>query len=182
LSPLDPKLAEEIGSISYNRLAVVALGYRRPDVPGELDGFGFIVPERLKRDILGVQWCSSIYPERAPEGMVLLRAMCGGWNRPDIVSWNDERLLQAVRAELQLAMHITAEPIFHSIVRWDRAIPQYHLGHVERVRIIEERAGRYPGLFLTGNSYHGVSLNDCTEQAEQVALKVSSFLRAVTTE
>ena len=91
-------------------------------------------------------------------------------------------LLRAGRAELQRIMRITAEPIFHSIVRWDPAIPQYHLGHLELVAWIEDRAGRYPGLFLTGNAYHGVSLNDCTEQAEKLALKVSSFLKAGKTE
>src|SRR5260370_14757374 len=178
LAELDAQLAERLQSIAYNGLAVVALGYRRTDVPGNLDGFGFIAPQRLKRDILGVQWCSSIYPERAPGGMVLLRAMCGGWNRPDVVSWDDERLLGAVRAELQRTMRITAEPVFHSIVRWDRAIPQYRLGHLELVARIEDRAGRYPGLFLTGNAYHGVSLNDCTEQAEKLAGRVASFLGA----
>src|SRR4029077_14913714 len=141
LEQLDAELAERIASIAYNRVAVFALGYRRADVPGNLDGFGFIAPQRLKRDILGVQWCSSIYPERAPGGMVLLRAMCGGWNRPDVVSWDDERLLRAVRAELRRIMRITPEPVFHSIIRWDRAIPQYHLGHLELVARIEERAG-----------------------------------------
>jgi protoporphyrinogen/coproporphyrinogen III oxidase len=85
-------------------------------------------------------------------------------------------LLQAVRAELQKTMKITADPVFHSITRWDRAIPQYHLGHLKRVAEIEERAGHYPGLFLTGNAYHGVSLNDCTEQAEKLALEVAAFL------
>jgi oxygen-dependent protoporphyrinogen oxidase len=176
LCEFDPKLAEQISRIAYNRLAVVALGYRGVDVPGNLEGFGFIAPQRLKRDIMGVQWCSSIYPQRAPDGMVLLRAMCGGWKRPDILTWDDKRLLQAVRAELQTAMRITAEPVFHSIIRWNRAIPQYHLGHLERVARIEERAGQYPGLFLTGNAYHGVSLNDCTEQAEKLALRVAAYL------
>jgi oxygen-dependent protoporphyrinogen oxidase len=178
LAELDAELAERIGSIAYNRLALIALGYRRTEVPGNLDGFGFIAPQRLKRDILGVQWCSSIYPERAPSGMVLLRAMCGGWNRPDVLSWDDDRLLRAVRAELQLTMKITAEPVFHSIIRWDRAIPQYHLGHLELVARIEDRTGQYPGLFLTGNAYHGVSLNDCTEQAEKLARRVASFLNS----
>src|SRR5262249_32874364 len=119
-----------------------------------------------------------IYPQRAQDGMVLLRVMCGGWNRADIMSWDDERLLQAVRVELQKTMKITADPVFHSIIRWDRAIPQYHLGHLKRVVEIEERVGHYPGLFLIGNAYHGVSLNDCTEQAEKVALQVAGFLNS----
>ena len=104
--------------------------------------------------------------------------MCGGWNRPEIVSWDDGRLLQAVRSELRLAMGIETPPVFQHIVRWERAIPQYHLGHRERVAWIEERVTRYPGLFVGGNAYHGVAVNDCTEQAELLAEQVERFLAA----
>src|SRR5262249_12675923 len=82
LADLDTDLAERVRGIPYNRVAVVGLGYRRADVPGDLDGFGYIAPQRTRRDVLGVQWCSSIFPQRAPDGAVLLRAMCGGWHRP----------------------------------------------------------------------------------------------------
>jgi oxygen-dependent protoporphyrinogen oxidase len=73
-------------------------------------------------------------------------------------------------------MGITAEPIFQRIFRWERAIPQYRLGHLENVGWIEERSRRYPGLLLAGNAYHGVALNDCTEQAEKISEQVTSFL------
>jgi oxygen-dependent protoporphyrinogen oxidase len=176
LAELDPELAERAHAIVYNRLAVVALGFRRRDVPGNLDGFGYIAPQRTRRDLLGVQWCSSIFPDRAPAGLVLLRGMCGGWNRPEVVDWDEERLLQAVRAELRLSMGISASPVFHHIVRWERAIPQYQLGHVERVAWMEDRLARYPGVFLGGNAYHGVALNDCTEQGKVIAERVKRYL------
>jgi oxygen-dependent protoporphyrinogen oxidase len=176
LADLDRDLAELIDGIVYNRVAVVALGYRREDVPVPLDGFGYIAPQWTRQDLLGVQWCSSIFPERAPAGMVLLRAMCGGWNRPEVVGWDDDRLLGAIRADLRRALGIEAAPAFHHIVRWDRAIPQYQLGHLERVARIEARAARHPGLFLAGNAYHGVALNDCTERAEVVAAAVRRYL------
>ena len=133
LADVDSELATKISEIPYNRVAVVALGYCQGDVPMSLDGFGYIAPQRSRRDLLGVQWCSSIFPGRAPPGAVLLRAMCGGWNRPDIAGWDDDKLLTVVRAELRAAMGIQAQPIFHHITRWDRAIPQYHVGHLERV-------------------------------------------------
>lgn len=176
LQKLDADLAERIGGIAYNRVAVVALGFRRADVCLPLDGFGYIAPQRLRRDVLGVQWCSSIFPGRAPEDAVLMRAMCGGWHRADVVGWDDQRLLEAMRVELQLAMGITAAPCFHEVVRWDRAIPQYHLGHCQRVAGIEARLATYPGLFLTGNAYHGVALNDCTERAAVVAGQLRGWL------
>jgi oxygen-dependent protoporphyrinogen oxidase len=178
LANLDGELARTLEAIPYNRIAVVALGYRSSDVPFPLDGFGFIAPQRTRRDLLGVQWCSSIFPERAPPGLVLLRAMCGGWNRPEVVDWDADRLLAAVRSEVRLAMGIEAEPVFHQIVRWDRAIPQYQLGHLERVAWIENRVACHPGLFLGGNAYHGVALNDCTEQAVILAEKLRRYFAA----
>jgi oxygen-dependent protoporphyrinogen oxidase len=176
LADHDGELAELVAGIPYNRVAVVALGYRQEHVPVSLDGFGFLVPQRDRRDLLGVQWCSSIFPERAPPGTVLLRAMCGGWSRPEMVGWDDGRLLAAVRGELRAAMGVTAEPVFHRIVRWEKAIPQYHLGHLDRVARVEDRARRHPGLFLAGNAYRGVAMNDCTEQAAALAGEVAHFL------
>jgi oxygen-dependent protoporphyrinogen oxidase len=85
------------------------------------------------------------------------------------VSWDDERLLAAVRRELLATMGIKAEPIFHQIVRWERAIPQYHVGHLQRLARIEERLRHHPGLYLGGNCYRGIALNDCVEQAEALA-------------
>src|SRR5207253_729755 len=117
LGHLDAGLAELIDAIAYNRVAVVALGYRQEDIPIKLDGFGFIAPQRSRRDLLGVQWCSSIFPGRAPPGFVLLRAMCGGWNRPEMADWDEARLLNAVRAELRVAMKIEAAPVFHHLIR-----------------------------------------------------------------
>jgi protoporphyrinogen/coproporphyrinogen III oxidase len=176
LADLDAALAEDVGGIVYNAVVVVALGYRQADVPVPLDGFGYLAPQRTRRDLLGVQWCSSIFPDRAPPGMVLLRALCGGWHRAEIAGWDDARLLEAVRAELRLALGIEAGPSFVHLVRWPRAIPQYHLGHLERVARIEERTRRHPGLFLGGNSYRGVALNDCTEQGEVLAKQVIGYL------
>jgi oxygen-dependent protoporphyrinogen oxidase len=178
LADVDAELAGRVGEIAYNRVAVVALGYRAADLPLALDGFGYLSPQRERRDVLGVQWCSSIFPDRAPAGLVLLRALCGGWHRPEVVDWPEPRLLEAVRTELAQAMGAHAEPVFHHVVRWDRAIPQYHLGHLDRVAWIEGRVGRHPGLFLGGNCYRGVALNDCVEHAGLLAGRVADWLHA----
>jgi oxygen-dependent protoporphyrinogen oxidase len=173
---LDPALAEEMAGVPYNRIAVVALGYRREDVGRPPTGFGFIAPQNTRRDVLGVQWCSSIFPDRAPPGMVLWRALCGGWHRAEMVDWPDDRLVAAVRAELNLAMGVTAVPAFAHVVRWPAAIPQYVIGHLDRVKRIEARAAAHPGLFVGGNAYHGVALNDCTEQALVLADRVAGYI------
>ncbi len=169
LESLDSELARLLAEIKYNSVAVVALGFRAEQLPRPLDGFGYLSPQRSRRDVLGVLWSSSIFDHRAPAGMVLLQAMCGGWNRPEIVAWDDERLTRAVLDELRETMQITASPALVRIVRWPQAIPQYFLGHLDRVAAIEARRKGQPGLFLTGNSFRGVSVNDCTEEGVRCA-------------
>ena len=142
-------------------------------MPAPLDGFGYLSPGRQGRDVLGVQWCSTIYPTRAPAGMVLLRALCGGWHRAEMVDWEEERLFDAVRAELRSIMGIQATPVYQQIIRWRQAIPQYLLGHLDRVQRIEELAARHPGLYLSGNAYRGVAVNDCVEQAGLLAQRMA---------
>ncbi|MCS6975685.1 MAG: protoporphyrinogen oxidase [Gemmatales bacterium] len=176
VADLDPELADLLRGIAYAPAIVVALGYRREDVPHSLDGFGHIVPQRHRADLLGSQWCSSIFPDRAAPGCVLLRAICGGWHRKDIAAWDDNRLLEAVRQHYRHALGIEKPPVFHQIVRWPLGIPQYHLGHVERVHRIEKCTAKHRGLFLTGNALHGVAMNDCTEQAEITAGRVAAYL------
>jgi oxygen-dependent protoporphyrinogen oxidase len=177
LHSVDRDLSALVRGIVYNRVVVVALGYRSGDVPVRLDGFGYLSPQRTRRDVLGVQWCSSIYPgHRAPPGMALLRAICGGWNRPEIVDWDDDRLSAAVRAELRQALRIEAAPVFRRIIRWPSAIPQYHVGHLDRVSRIEAAVSAHPGLFAGGNAYRGVALPDCIEQASQLANRVATWL------
>jgi len=177
LADLDPPLADLAAGIAYVRVAVIGLGYRWADMPLPLEGFGYIAPQGTRRDLLGVQWCSSIFPGRAPADAVLLRAMAGGWHRPEIVGRSDSDLLHAARTELRRTMGIAAEPIFQRIIRWDRAIPQYLLGHLERLRQMDERLLGYPGLFLGGNAYRGIAFNDCTEQAEILATRIHAYLK-----
>jgi oxygen-dependent protoporphyrinogen oxidase len=178
LADLDPELADEAAAVPYNRIAVVALGYRRADCPGSHDGFGYIAPQNTRRDVLGVQWCSSIFPDRAPPGCVLWRALCGGVHRAEMVDWDDDTLGRAVHAELKLAMGVTGDPVFRQVVRWPAAIPQYVLGHNERVARMEALAAAHPGLFLAGNAYRGVAMADCVEQGGKVAAAVAGYLAA----
>jgi oxygen-dependent protoporphyrinogen oxidase len=177
LDELNPELANEIGEIPYNRIAVVALGYREKDSPHKYDGFGYIAPQNTRRDVLGVQWCSSIFPDRAPSGFVLWRALVGGVHRAEQVDWDDDRLAKAVHNEMKLAMGVTREPVFRRIIRWPRAIPQYVIGHLERVARIEAGIAKHSGLFLGGNAYHGIAMADCVEQAGLLASRVTHYLR-----
>jgi oxygen-dependent protoporphyrinogen oxidase len=176
LEPIDAALATEVAAIPYNRIAVVALGYREADAPHRPAGFGYIAPQRTRRDVLGVQWCSQIFRDRAPPGCVLWRALCGGVHRGDVCDMPDDDLVRTVHAELTHVLGVTGEPVFREIVRWPRAIPQYVVGHLDRLARIDARAATLPGLFLGGNAYRGIALNDCSQQGGEFAARVAAYL------
>ena len=169
LADLDPALAAELAGVRYATVHVVALGYRREDAADEPDGFGYIAPGHLRRDVLGVQWCSRIFPDRAPPGFVLWRALVGGAQRPDLTGLSDDELVRRVHAELVHALGVTGPPAFVTVVRWPTAIPQLELGHPARLARVRALAANHPGLHLAGNWSAGVALNDVTEQAASVA-------------
>jgi protoporphyrinogen/coproporphyrinogen III oxidase len=156
LQGLSAVLAKEVGAIPYPALA-------------GLDGFGFLVPSRERRDILGTVVDSNVFPNRAPQGKVLLRTMVGGARNPQLAELPDERLLDRVLANLVEIMGIACEPEFVSIYRHQRAIPQYLVGHAQRLRVIDDELRQFPGLVLTGNAFRGVSLNDCVLNAAKTA-------------
>jgi oxygen-dependent protoporphyrinogen oxidase len=173
LAQLDETLASEIAAIRYNSVPVVALGFRNADAPVQPDGFGYIAPQRTRRPVLGVQWCSAIYPQRAPEGYVLWRALCGGTSRPDVAALPDDELIRSTHEELKQTMRVTGEPVFTRIVRWPEAIPQYTVGHLARRQRILQLAEQYTGLHLAGTAYMGVAMNDCAEQAELIVSRLN---------
>jgi oxygen-dependent protoporphyrinogen oxidase len=134
------------------------------------------VPRGQGPRILGALWITSIFPERAAAGRRLFTLMIGGAHEPGAVELGDESLLEIARNDLRETMGIVARPYFTRIIRWPRGIPQYTLGHLERVSRIEQRLRAYPGLWVSGNSYHGISVNLCVEEAPRVATEICDFL------
>jgi oxygen-dependent protoporphyrinogen oxidase len=167
LYPLDQSLAEDLHRIPTAPLAVVCLGYDSASA-GPLPGFGFLVPRSERLRILGALWETSIYPNRAPQGKALLRIMIGGALDPDAARLPDAEMLRTVREELQRTMGLHAVPEFALIVRHHRGIPQYVGGHLDRLARIDASLTRLPGLHLAGNSYRGVSINNCIAEAATV--------------
>lgn len=173
LAPLDFAFGELLGAIPYAAVSMVALGFRREDVAHALDGFGFLIPAREHRPILGCLWTSSIFPgHRAPAGHVLLRVMAGGARRADVARRPDQQLVELARRELEPLLGLRAGPVFHHVSRHRRAIPQYELGHGQRLDAIDAAAAHLPGLHLLGNAFRGVGINDCTREAARVASEV----------
>ena len=175
LYDFDEDLAKDIGDISYVPVNVVILGYAAAGFEHDLDGFGFVVPKREKRDILGCLWNTSIFADQAPEGNVALRVMVGGALNPEAASYGDPETLDVVLRELRAMMGITKDPEFTRIIRHEKAIPQYMVGHGERLARIEAGVDRHVGLFITGNAYRGVSFNDCVVNAGKTAGRVVDY-------
>ena len=169
LEDLSPTAARTLAGIPYADVWVFGLGYDRIDVPQPLDGFGFLVPRGEGVRSLGVLYSSSLFPEQAPAGKVFLRVICGGTLEPDFINLPDEEALSVVRRDLRVTMGITAEPAFVTQAKWPKGIPQYLLGHRRRVTDIESALGEYPNLYLTGNAFNGVGVNDCVRDALRVA-------------
>jgi oxygen-dependent protoporphyrinogen oxidase len=122
--------------------------------------------------LLGCVWTSSIFPDQAPSGKVLLRIIAGGAFDPKMLDLSDEQALGEVLRDLDKSMGIQAAPTFHRQKRWPRAIPQYRLGHRALVDDLLAQTGRLTGLYLTGNAYKGLSLPDCIHQGELVAAQI----------
>ena len=165
LGTLDGRFADPLGAIPVAPVIVVSLRYAAADAPKAAHGFGFHVPEGEPARVLGVLWDSTVFEGRAPEGEVLLRAMLGGARDPAVADLDDAAILGIVKADLRRTMTITTEPRETRLYRHREGIPQYVLGHQDRLDRIEEILRDHPGLHLTGNSYRGVSLNLCTRDA-----------------
>ncbi len=172
----DRRFAHELSRIPYPPVTVVCLGYRIEDISHSLDGFGFLVPGVEKRRILGTLWDSSIFPNRAPEGSVLLRTMVGGARNPDLALMDDKDLLQTVREELDYIMGLDAEPELVRLYRHERAIPQYNLGHHRIVDELDRLCNCTDGIYLTGNAYRGIGFNDCIENSFSLSQRISEEL------
>lgn len=176
LSQLDSSFESLLTSVEYAAVAVVSLGYRKSDVGHSLDGFGFLVPRSAGLRILGTVWNSSLFPGRAPEGHALLTTFVGGATDPSAAKLQREELSSLVHREIAPLLSIKKGPIFSNITIWPRALPQYNLGHGDRLASIAKNLARFPGIYLAGNYLRGPAIGSCVEQAFSVAEEVKKNL------
>ena len=166
------ELAEELDGIPYGSSVVITTAYRRDQIAHALDGFGFVVPAVEQRRILATSFSSVKFPGRAPEGTVLLRTFVGGASQPKLAELDDEQLLSIVADELGALIQLSGEPLLTDVARWTAAMPQYHVGHCDRVERLERLAGELAGFALAGNAYHGVGIPHCIHSGEAAAERV----------
>ncbi|MBN2325856.1 MAG: protoporphyrinogen oxidase [Candidatus Omnitrophica bacterium] len=176
LEALAPKSADYIKSIPYNALAVVGMGYPRESIQHECNGFGFLSPRNQGVRILGSIWNSSLFVRRAPGGYRSFSVFIGGGLDPAAIQLSDEEMISQIRIDLGKTVGASGEPDVAHVFRWERAIPQYPIGHVERIEDLRRELEPLPGLFCIGNYLDGVSTNDCIRKAKKTAEEVARFL------
>ncbi len=178
LYQVDRPLAADLRRIDYASSVVVSLGLKREQIERRLDSFGFVVPAVEKRRILAGSFSSVKFAGRAPDDSALLRVFIGGACQPELAELPDERLREIAIDELRALVGLRGEPLFVDIVRHPRSMPQYHVGHCDLVADIEHAAGRWPGLALAGNAYHGVGIPNCVHSGRSAAERIGAAIHA----
>jgi oxygen-dependent protoporphyrinogen oxidase len=169
LAEVDAQLGQELGGISYASSVTINLGYKRKDIPHPLDGFGFVVPFIERRSLIACTFSSVKFSGRAPQDHALLRAFMGGALQPEMFDLEPPELISRARADLRDLLGLEQAPLFAEVSKWERSMPQYHLGHLDRVRRIHARVASLPGLALAGNAYTGLGIPDCIRSGEAAA-------------
>jgi oxygen-dependent protoporphyrinogen oxidase len=174
---VDPWLAGALAAIAYAPSATVSLAYPRTAIRHPLDGFGFVVPRVEGRAVMACTFSSVKYPDRAPEGFVLLRAFLGGALQADLLEREDRELVRVAHDDVTPLLGVTAAPTLARVWRHPRSMPQYEIGHLDRVGAIEARLETLAGLTVAGAAYRGVGIADCIHSGELAAERLASSLK-----
>jgi oxygen-dependent protoporphyrinogen oxidase len=171
-----PALSRALAEIEYASSATVNLAYEAEAVAGVPDGFGVVVPASERRRIIALSFSSLKFLNRAPSGKFLMRAFLGGALNPEAMRLEAGAMVDVVREELRDLTGIRSAPLFAHVWRWLDSMPQYKLGHLERVAAIERQAAELAGFALAGAAYRGVGIPDCVRSGTLAAETVFSQL------
>ncbi len=178
LAGLDAAFESLLEPIEYASVSVVSLGYLKKDIGHSLDGFGFLVPRSAGLRILGNVWNSSLFPARATGGHVLLTSFIGGTTVPAAAALSPAALVDLAHTELKPLLSISGDPVFSNVTSWPRALPQYNLGHNDRLAAITKLLRSFSGIWLAGNYLRGPAVGSCTEHALAVAEDVRRVIKS----
>ena len=176
LAQLDSSFDSLLSPVEYAPVAVVSLGYRQKDVGHSLNGFGFLVPRCAGLRVLGCVWNSSLFTGRAPEGHALLTSFVGGATDSAAATLAPQELTSLVHREISPLLSVANAAVFSNVTIWPRALPQYNLGHDDRLAAVARSCSRFPGLWLIGNYLQGPAIGSCVDQALAVAEDVRKHL------
>lgn len=176
LAPFAARAGELLSTVPYAGTSIVSLAYRRDQIARGPESFGFVVPACERRQILAASFASVKFPGRAPEGMVLVRVFIGGACQAELAELDDEPLREMATRELAAMCGTRGEPALVEIARWPASMPQYHVGHCQRIEALEGELNRWPTLSLAGNAYHGVGIPHCVHSGEGAAERVAASI------
>ena len=179
LQTINPPASQELGKIRFVSNAAVAMGFRTQDVTRRLNGYGYVVPRCENTMVLACSWASSKLPNRAPDGNVLVRVFLGRDGQEIDGTQSDDALIQTARNEVRAVLGASMDPVFARLFRYPQAMPQYTLGHLDRLAHIDRALESTPGVFLAGNSYRGAGIPDCIRSGQQAASNALRYLEAV---
>jgi oxygen-dependent protoporphyrinogen oxidase len=170
--PLAPDLSRELLRIDYPPVAVVYLGYREDQFSIKPEGFGGLIPSKENRNILGIIFSSSNFPDRAPEGHLLLTVIMGGARNAEIIEQPVEKILSTAITEVNDLLKPSGAPTFQHVRVWKQAIPQYNMGYGAVFEEIDRTEQQNPGLHFIGNYRGGISMGVCIKNATELAKKL----------
>ncbi len=173
---LDPAASQALASIPYASVAVVALGYPTAAGKPPASGSGVLVPRVERRTVAACTWYSEKWPASAPADGFLLRAVVGRSGRHPALDLGDDDLVAAVHEALADMLGLKAGPRSHLVTRWESALPQYLVGHLDRVAGAELALAQHGPLFLAGAGYRGSGIPDCIKSATEAAAAVVNAL------
>lgn len=176
VKPLAARAASAMEQIPYPPVASVASAHARADVAHALDGFGFLVPKKEKRRVLGTIFSSTLFDNRCPQDMVLLTTFVGGMRQPELAQQEESSIAALVEEELRSLLGVRTAPERIWVNRWEHAIPQYTIEHLDRVSAIEDAERALPGLFLYANYRGGISVADCIKSSRAAADRIAGHL------
>jgi protoporphyrinogen/coproporphyrinogen III oxidase len=178
LQPLKPSVSSALQAFTYPTVASVVLAYPMSELRGKLVGFGNLIPRGQGIRTLGTIWTSSLFADRAPAGWQTLTSYIGGATDSGIGNLDAEQIVGEVHRDLSqiLLKPEAAQPKVLTVKLWKRAIPQYNLGHFDRLQQIDRGLKSLPGLYLCTNYFGGVALGDCVRRGFERAIEVGEYL------
>ncbi len=173
----DNPLIHGLKEMPATTVATVAMAFDAGDVDDRLDGTGFVVSRNSDYTITACTWTHKKWPHTTPEGKVLLRCYVGRAGEETVVDLSDEEIERIVLADLKRTMDLTAKPDFTIVTRWKQAMPQYTVGHKERIgKIKSNLRDTMPGVFIAGSSYEGLGIPDCIDQGKAAVNDVLQYI------
>ncbi len=172
IADLDQAAANALRAIPYPPVSIVHLAYNRGNVAHPLDGFGMLCPSREGRKVLGILWPSSLFEGRAPEGTVLTTSFIGGARAPELARQSPEQLIATAIHEHEALLGARGEPLLAQTMTWQQAIPQYTIGHTQRIEAVERLEAAHAGLHLLANYRGGISVPQCWQNGQALAEQI----------